>query len=120
MTRPTKDIRVVAALALGDGRIELFDALGKSVGIYARLDNRQARLNRAHRELASAEYAVIAYIARRCRGHQGVVRATDDQLAQACQLSVPTIFRARGRLRRAGLLTWRNVPPHGNEFRMTP
>lgn len=105
MTTHTSRIRVVALLERQDGSIELFRSDGRPLGCFVRLDNRTARLARAARECLAADWQVLGAIARAGRGR--AVFLTDQQLAHATGLSLPTVYRARVRLGKAGLLQWK-------------
>jgi hypothetical protein len=110
----TGTVRVLAAVECSDGRVELFDD-GKSIGLYTRLDNRTARLARAAKELTAADLAVAAAIARSVK--RGKAALTDRQIALAAQVSLPTAFRARYRLRAQGWISWVRAQ-RGNRYRM--
>jgi len=110
----SETIKVLAAIERFDGSLELFDG-GKSIGIYARLDNQHARLQRGQRELLAADLAVAAAIARCVKRGKAVL--TDQQIAAAAQVSLPTAYRARCRLRAAGWISWVRAQ-RGNRYRM--
>ena len=109
MSKHSKIIKIVVLIELPDGSgVELRTASGKSLGRFVRLDIRQARLQRGLRQMRSADLAVASAVADRAKGSRGAALLTDRELAAATGLALPTVFRARNRLRSLGVLTWRH------------